>query len=137
MTTIDKVVGRGVFFAACALTSLIFFNEVTLSQSTFPKTPGIWLSGEAGYKLNGERREQLTQSLRCITGLRSLRFAKDGMLTPGDKDSEEGGSATARRILSCSLGSGDMFIIEDHSDSPMVNFGQLDEGLRYEDVKAG
>jgi hypothetical protein len=47
------------------------------------------------------------------------------------------GSATARRILSCSLSSGFVFIIEDHSGSPSVNFGQLNEGLRYEDAITG
>src|SRR5262249_50754340 len=60
-----------------------------------------------------------------------------GMLDPGGEPRIGEGSATARRILSSSLSSGALFIIEDHSDSPAVNFGQLDEGLRYEDMLEG
>ena len=47
------------------------------------------------------------------------------------------GSATARAILRRALQSGQVFMIEDHSGSPAVNFGQLDEGLRYEQTKPG
>jgi hypothetical protein len=79
----------------------------------------------------------LTQSLRRITGLRELNFAENGALVEGPASSETEGSTTARQILDCSLDSGNVFVIEDHSDSPSVNFGQLDEGLRYEDAMIG
>jgi hypothetical protein len=137
MKTIDGIVGRSVFSAGCALISLLFFAEIAFSQTTLPKTPGVWISRDAQYKLSGKRQEQLTQSLRRITGLHELNFTEDGALVAGDVSSEAEGSTTARQILSCSLGSGDVFVIEDHSDSLSVNFGQLDEGLRYEDAMTG
>lgn len=137
MKTIDGVVGRSVFFSGCALMALLFFTEIAFAQETTPKTPGIWISKDAHYKLTDKRQEQLTQSLRRITGLHELNFAENGALTMGAPPSGTEGSMTARQILSCSIASGAVFVIEDHSDSPSVNFGQLDEGLRYEDMSTG
>ena len=131
------VSGRSVFSMACVLASLILLAEAAFSQSAYPKSPGIWLSSETGYQLTGEREAQLSQSLRRITGLNDLHFAEDSSLVAGVESAETEGSVTARQILSCSLSSGYVFIIEDHSDSPMVHFGQLDEGLRYEDSITG
>jgi hypothetical protein len=51
----------------------------------------------------------LTRSLRRITGFGELHFANDGSLVTGAAQS--GGSATARRTLSCALSSGSVFII--------------------------
>src|SRR5215475_6948755 len=127
--------GRSALIAAGALAGLFLLTRIAFAHSAFPKTPGVWLSGEAGRKLSGARVEELTRSLRRITGFGELHFAKDGSLMTGAAQS--GGSATARRILSCALSSGSVLIIEDHSGSPSVNFGQLDEGLRYEDVITG
>lgn len=135
MTKFEVMAGRSVSIAACALAGLFLLTGIALAQSAFPKTPGVWLSGEAEYKPTGARVEELTRSLRRITGFSDLHFAKDGSLVIGAAQSE--GSATARRILSCSLRSGSVFIIEDHSGSPSVNFGQLNEGLRYEDAMTG
>jgi len=135
MTKFELMAGRSVSIAAGALAGLFLLTRIAFAHSAFPKTPGVWLSGEAGRKLSGARVEELTRSLRRITGFCELHFAKDGSLVTGAAQS--GGSATARRILSCALSSGSVFIIEDHSASPSVNFGQLDEGLRYEDFMTG
>ena len=132
MTKFELMAGRSVSIAAGALAGLFLLTGIAFAQSAFPKTPGVWLSGEARRKFSGARVEELTRSLRRITGFGELHFAKDGSLVTGAAQS--GGSAAARRILSCALSSGSVFIIEDHSGSPSINFGQLDEGLRYEDV---
>jgi hypothetical protein len=135
MTKFELMAGRSVSIATGALAGLFLLTGIAFAQSMFPKTPGVWLSGEASRKLSGARVEELTRSLRRITGFGELHFAKDGSLVTGAEQS--GGSAAARRILSCALSRGSVFIIEDHSGSPSVNFGQLDEGLRYEDVRTG
>jgi hypothetical protein len=135
MTRFELTAGRSAPIAAGALAGIFLLTGIALAQSAFPKTPGVWLSGEAGRKPTGARVEELARSLRRITGFGDLHFAKDGSLALGAAQS--GGSAAARRILSSSLGSGSVFIIEDHSGSPSVNFGQLDEGLRYEDTITG
>src|SRR5262245_2373774 len=135
MKTIEASPGRSVSFAAGSLVCLFLLTGIAFPQSLFPKTPGVWLSGEPGYRPTGARVEELTRSLRRITGLNELHFEKDGSLVTGPAQSK--GSATARQILSCSLSSGSVFIIEDYSDSPSVNFGQMNEGLRYEDAMTG
>src|SRR5262245_45374330 len=135
MTTFESIAGRSVSIAAGALASLFLLTGIAFAQSGFPKAPGVWLSGEAGHKPAGAHVEELTRSLRRITGFGELHFAKDGSLVIGAAQS--GGSALARRILSSSLNSGFVFIIEDHSRSQSVNFGQLNEGLRYEDSITG
>jgi hypothetical protein len=135
MKKFGLMAGRSVSIAAGALAGLFLLTGIAFAHSAFPKTPGVWLSGEAGRKLSGARVEDLTRSLRRITGFGELHFAKGGSLVTGAAQS--GGSAAARGILSCALSSGSVFIIEDHSGSPSVNFGQLDEGLRFEDVMTG
>jgi|SRR5215510_1808443 len=135
MKTMKVAPGRSVSFAAGALAGLFLLTGIVFPQSVFPKTPGVWLSGEPGYKPTGARVEELTQSLRRITGFSELHFAKNGSLVIGPAQS--GGSVTARQILSRSLNSGFVFMIEDHSNSPSVNFGQLNEGLRYDDAITG
>jgi hypothetical protein len=113
---------------------------IAFAQRVFEKTPGVWLSGD-GHKPTVAHVEELARSLRRISGFSELHFAKDGSLALGAAQSAQSapsrGSAAARRILSSSLGSGLVFIIEDHSGSPLVNFGQLNEGLRYEDATTG
>src|SRR5262249_3973546 len=135
MKTIEVSPGRSVSFAAGSLACLFLLTGIAYPQSAFPKSPGVWLSAEPGYRPTKARVEELTQSLRRITGLSELHFEKDGSLSTGHGQSE--GSATARDILSRTLSSGFVFIIEDHSESPSVNFGQLNEGLRYEDSISG
>jgi hypothetical protein len=135
MTKFEVMAGRSASIAVGALTGLFLLTGIAFARSAFPKAPGVWLSGEAGYKPSGARVDELTRSLRRITGFGELHFAKDGSLVIGAAQS--GGSATARWMLSCTLKSGSVFIIEDHSGSPSVNFGQLDEGLSYEDAKTG
>src|SRR5215468_6136891 len=135
MKIMEGAPGRSVSFAAGVLAGLFLLTGIAFPQSVYPKSPGVWLSGELGYRLTGAHVEELTQSLRRITGLKELHFERDGSLAIGTAQPE--GSATARQILSRALNSGYVFIIEDHSNSPSVNFGQLNEGLRYEDAITG
>lgn len=125
---------RRVSIAAGATSLMFLLTGIAFGQGAFQKTPGVWLSRD-GRKPTVAHIEELARSLRRISGLSELHFANDGSLALGAARSE--GSAAARRILSSSLGSGLVFIIEDHSGSPSVNFGQLNEGLRYEDAITG
>lgn len=102
-----------------------------------PKEPGIWLGRNAATGCAENCRQVLTDSLRRITGLQQLRFAENGALEVGERSDFIGGSITARAVLLRALASGAVFVIEDHSGSVTVNFGQLDEGLRYEDCLNG
>ncbi|HEY8462367.1 MAG TPA: hypothetical protein VIM99_18415 [Blastocatellia bacterium] len=136
MTKFEAMARRSASIAAGAAVVLSLLTGIAFAQP-FQRTPGVWLSG-GEHKLTGAHVEELARSLRRISGFSELHFAKNGSLALGAAQSApSGGSATARRILSRSINSGFVFIIEDHSGSPLVNFGQLDEGLRYEDAMAG
>jgi hypothetical protein len=114
----------------CALMSV---RALAATTEDCPKVPGIWLSRGTAHACAGQCQQRLTESLRRITGLSQLRFAKNGALEVGERSGFTGGSATARAVLFRALDDGAAFVIEDHSGSVEVNFGQLDEGLRYED----
>jgi hypothetical protein len=137
MKKFEHVARRSVSIAAGVAVVLYLLTGITFAQQAFQKTPGIWLSG-GEYKPTDAHIEELTSSLRRISGFSELRFANDGSLAINAAQSGRSiGSAAARRILSRSVSSERVFIIEDHSGSPLVNFGQLDEGLRYEDAITG
>ncbi|MBO0861300.1 MAG: hypothetical protein J2P21_22985 [Chloracidobacterium sp.] len=137
MATFERFARRSVSIAAGAAAVLFLLAGIAFAQPEFPRTPGVWLSGDE-HKPTDAHIEELTRSLRRITGFNELHFADDGSLALGDTQSAQSrGSAAARRILSRALGPGLVFIIEDHSGSHSVNFGQLNEGLRYEDAVTG
>jgi hypothetical protein len=117
--------------------ALMIIQAVAAATEDCPKEPGIWLGRSAVNACASQCQQTLTESLRRITGLQRLRFAKNGALEAGERSDFSGGSATARAVLFRALESGAVFVIEDHSGSVTVNFGQLDEGLRYEDCLSG
>lgn len=119
----------------CLKIGFLLLLTLTTAKASIPKQPGVWLSQESDYKLNESQETQLVRSLRRITGLPALKFERNGRLSLGDVSQASGGSEIARQILSCVLGSGDVFVIEGHSGSPSVNFGQMDEGMNYEDLR--
>jgi len=115
--------------------ALIFLQAIAFASP--PVTSGIHLSSEAKYQLAESHKKQLVSSLRRITGLDSLGFTEEGLLTLGERPEEYSGSKLAREILQWALDKKHVFIIEDHSGSPSVHFGQLDQGLIYEDARNG
>jgi hypothetical protein len=140
MKTFKMIARRSVSIITGAVVVVFLLTGIAFAQTAFQKAPGVWLSGDER-KPTGAHVEELAQSLRRISGFNELHFTNDGSLTLGAAQSarsaQSGGSAAAREILSRSLESGFVFIIEDHSGSPLVNFGQLNEGLRYEDAITG
>lgn len=134
--------GRSVPARAClllklaTLLALTFTTALATSSNTVEyKGAGIWLSDENNRLLSKAHQEEILQSLRQITGLCELRFIDDGSLHLGDTSNTNDGSLAARRVLLRALESGYVFIVEDHSGSPDVNFGQMDEGTNYEDAR--
>jgi hypothetical protein len=98
---------------------------------------GIWCNREKSNRLSGAHEDQLVRSLRWITGFRQLIFAEDGSLSLGDATDVAPGSSIARQIIFCALGSGKTLIIEDHSGSQTVVFGQMNEGIDLIDGISG
>ncbi len=115
--------------------SFIFFLCLQMTKAEKPQAreKGIWCNQQTEYQLAGEHKDLLVASLRRITGFQQLEFSSNGALSLGELKSFSKGSLTARTILQQVLDAGSQIIIEDHSNSSSVNFGQLDEGTKYED----
>lgn len=122
-----------IFSALVALTLSGFPGNLSTVRAALPNIPGVWCSNELGRTLSTEQRQLLTRSLGRITGWEKIQFSAYGALVLDDVTDIIGGSAIARQVLTEVLRSGAVFIIEDHSKSPSVDFGQLDEGTVYED----
>lgn len=95
-----------------------------------PPSAGIWHSTTAEHGLRDEARHLLEASLRRITGLDDLAFAPDGRIAVGTGQRPGRGSRIAEDVLRKALDSNDVFVIQDHSGSPGVTFGQI-EGMTY------
>lgn len=103
-------------------------------QAALPTEPGIYFN-HSDSALTPVQAEHLIQSLRRITGLDDLQLTPDGALITHPAEDLKAGSLTARNILLQAIRSGLLFIVEDHSGSHDIHFGQLDEGVNYEDVR--
>ena len=117
----NQFLARVLVFAA----SCISLVEPCLSATTPGESPrtGVWCERRSDYSITKEHERRLVLSLRRITGYGALQFAPDGSLSPGDSV-VAGGSAEARGILMRAVCSSGSFVIEDHSGSSSVNFGQ-------------
>lgn len=129
--------GRSVSARAWMLALVMILLPCATSAEAIPKSAGIWLSRHSEYTLHSRNEEQLIRNLQTITGLPELHFSEQGLLLLGDASAANGGSAVARQVLLCALGSGHVFLLEDHERSAAVNFGQMDEGTNYEDLMIG
>lgn len=106
------------------------------SKWSYPTTPGIWLSQEKGRECNTQCQAQLIDSLRRLTGWQQMHFTATGWLEIGAHmhgSTAQIGSPSAREIMARVQQSQHVFIFEAHTGSPDVSFGQLDEGLVYQD----
>jgi hypothetical protein len=98
-----------------------------------PARPGIRCA-RAEARVPPWAQQRLVESLRRITGFVGLHFRPDGDLSLGEPRAFAGGSATARLVLEAVMASGMAFVVEDHSGSGQVHFGQLDEGTIVTDI---
>lgn len=121
------------FILFCALAICSFANTAT---GTIVR-PGVWCSQHASHVLSPVQRELLQTKLRRITGWTQVTFAENGSLELGDLTAIEGGASSARHVLMRALRCGKQFVLENHSTSAAVNFGQLDEGTNYSDDRSG
>jgi hypothetical protein len=91
-----------------------------------PLETGVWLKKSGANALSADDQQRLVESLRRITGFCELQFGPDGLLSIGPDSRVKDGAGTARTILQGAMRSGVIFVIEDHSGSEAVHFGQLE-----------
>ena len=128
---------RGRIAQACLLGSFLLALQSSPALAEKLLAAGIWCNRAKDYGVAGAQEDQLVNSLRWITGFQRLCFSEDGSLSLGDVREVRAGSTTARQIIFSALRSDKTFIIEDHSDSPTVVFGQINQELDYKDRISG
>lgn len=110
-------------------------NQVSLAREASSPAiiPGIYFSQQKEFQLSAQEKSKLTASLRRLTGWQQLRIDERNSLILERTTEFVGGSVWARRIITEVFRSGNRFVVENHSSSATVNFGQLDEGTAYAD----
>lgn len=88
-------------------------------------------------RLNASQLNQVLQPLREHTGWSALYFDDAGFLVCPDPQTFSGGSAAARRLLGAALFGDQVYDLEVHNGSPVVNFGRLTQGIDHEDARTG
>jgi hypothetical protein len=124
-----KVCGVLVFVSSFA------FNGTGLAGARIAEsqlTAGVRAERVANHALGREHELRLVRSLRRITGCSGLQFALDGALCLGESTKASFGSSEARRMLTRVMCSGTNFLIEDHSGSASVVFGQAEREQIHE-----
>ncbi|MGE0392975.1 MAG: hypothetical protein AB7I25_04405 [Vicinamibacterales bacterium] len=118
-----------------ALAAVTTGGAAQVCAQPVPPSAGIWHSDTAEHALADASRRTLVTSLRRITGLPDIVFSADGRIEIGT-GRRGGGSRIAEDVLRTALASGDVFVIQDHSGSPSVTFGQI-ESLDYINDQTG
>jgi len=112
-----------------ALSVLIGGGTTHAFAQPVPPASGIW-QGSAAHALRNESRQALVTSLTRITGIERLAFSPEGRFEIGDSARSTRGSRIAENILRRAVGSDAVFVVQEHSGSPAVAFGQI-EGMTY------
>lgn len=98
--------------------------------------PGL-RNGPEPNKLNTEQLDKILDSLRRKTGFLELRFDEAGFLSLGDRNSIDGGSATARALLVAAVdGVKAVQLVSRHSSSE-VAFARLAGSVIYKCAQTG
>jgi hypothetical protein len=119
----------------CLLVFLILIaTDITANTISIESrfSAGVRAERRACYALAPEHEQRLVRSLQRITGCAGLEFAPDGSLCVNAATEASCGSGEARRLLTRVLSSGKNFVIEDHSGSPSVVFGEAEREQIYD-----
>ncbi len=105
-------------------TSIVLAGALALAA---PST-GIRCERASPHAVSKAHERELVESLRSVTGDAELAFGADGALALAPDAPAAGGSETARSILRAAQRPDMEFVIEDHSRSRAIAFGEIDEG---------
>jgi len=121
-----------VFFVAISVHG---FGIDAFAENLYRFRPGIRISQDR--PLSNTQRVNLVNGLRNWTGLTELDFNDDGDLVPGDRTRVNAGSETARAMIIQAVDSSDSFVIEQHNNSALIAFAQIEDTGRYIDGSGG
>ncbi len=116
---------RRIQLGALILIALAAATIPAAAQHAVPPHAGVWHSDSPSRALAPDATHQLLASLRRITGLTGIVFDGHGRLDAHGPASPRG-SALAVDILRRAIASADIFVLENHSASNTVTFGQIE-----------
>ncbi len=88
-------------------------------------------------KLNTKQLEIVLKSLREKTGFLQINFDENGFLNLGDRTKFDGGSATARSLISAATECGRAIDLEAHNSSSKVAFARLARPVVFQNRSSG
>jgi hypothetical protein len=88
-------------------------------------------------KLNAKQLDLVLKSLREKTGFLEMGFDEDGFLNIGDRMKFEGGSATARSLITAAIECDRAIDLESHDYSSIVAFARLARPVVYQNRSSG
>jgi hypothetical protein len=118
--------------ALCCL--LVWVSEALAESSRYR---GGLRNTLEGRRLSAKQLHEVAESLRAKTGWRELYFDEDGFLVCPEPNNFEGGSASARLLLSEAITSRRVFELEAYNRAAAVVFARLDVPVAYESRRTG
>ena len=115
-----RITRRRVLWLSCLFIQALWVPTATAGEAVQKKI----LSRP---ELVSGRRQELADKLRAITGWPGLHFDGEGALRFGDEQ-PEGGSETARALLTAAAGGKNLILLEDASNRADVVFCRVVEG---------
>jgi hypothetical protein len=104
---------------------LLSVREADCKISDTLRYRGGLRNSSADRRLNSNQLEIVLKSLREKTGFLEMKFDEDGFLNIGDRTKFDGGSATARSLISAATECGKAIELESHNYSSEVAFARL------------
>lgn len=124
-------------FGICLLLSsmtIAFSADTQTSSPSLTYRGGLRLSPDK-HQLNEKQCQQVLASLQEKTGWRELAFDADGFLTLGNRENFNGGSVTARQLLSDAVNFSGQLRLENHTHSSKVVFANLGKSTVFYNMR--
>src|SRR5262245_41490410 len=125
---------------AILLTSLFILQSVREAACESPNTlryHGGLRNSTEDRKLNSKQLEIVLKSLQEKTGFLQMSFDENGFLNVGDRTKFDGGSATARSLISAATECDRAIDLESHNSSSSVAFARLARPVVFQNRSSG
>jgi len=125
-----------VFILTTAL-FLQFVREAACKSPEAMRYQGGLRNSTDDRKLNAKQLETVLKNLREKTGFLEMNFDENGFLNLGDRTKFEGGSATARSLITAAIESNRAIDLEAHNSSNKVAFARLARPVIFQNRSSG
>jgi hypothetical protein len=132
LTTISRF---GIRWCVVAIV-LACIADVILANTNDPLRYHSGIRNSPNRGLETKQLRAVLNSLKQKTGWTSLDFDSEGFLRIGDEKKYDGGSATARELISAVIAGEDAYDLEQHDRSRTVAFARLGSPISYQSLQS-